>query len=167
MPTSTVTATHTRTNTATYLTDLILGTVGDLLASLGIDATRLYRDWAQDEAAIKQWILEASLKKLVLECVQPNGTVAPIFEFPVTYSATGLGNAAFAAQRAKLARYRAKLASVPRGTTYRIVCTFQGAHSPMDGWSPTKRTSTAGLKANNFGVLGSGPHATASMRVLS
>jgi Bacterial HORMA domain 2 len=167
VPTSTATATHTRTHTATYLTDLVLGTIGDLLADLGIDATRLYRDWAQDEAAIKQWIEEESLAMVVLECVQPSGKVAPIVEFPVRYTATGLGDAAFTAQRAKLARFRAKLEAVPRGTAFRLFCTYRTAHTPMPGWSPGRRASTEGMRATNFGLLGSAPHASASMRLLS
>lgn len=167
MPTSTATATHTRTHTATYLTDLVLGTIGDLLADLGIDATRLYRDWAQDEAAIKKWIEEESLAMVVLECVQPSGKIAPIVEFPVAYTAIGLGDAAFTAQRAKLARYRAKLESVPRGTTFRLFCTYRKACAAMPGWSPGRRASTEGMRATNFGILGSAPHASVSMRLLS
>jgi len=166
--TATTTTTHTRTHTATYLAEVILGTIGDLLADLGIDASRLYRDWEQDEAAIKQWIEEQSLDTVVLECRQPGGKVAPIVEFPVSYNAYGLGDAAFTAQRAKLARYRAKLASVPAGSTFGLVCTYRTSyHTPMPGWSPTSRASTAGLRSSNFGVLASAPHATASMRVLS
>lgn len=167
MAVSTATASHTRTHTATFLADLILGTMSDLLADLGIDVTRLYRDWNQDEAAIQQWIYEESLEMVTLECTQPSGKVALIVEFPVAYSAAGLGDAAFGAQRAKLARYRAKLESVPAGTTYRLFCSFRTARTPMPGWSPGTRASTDGLRASNFGVLGSGPHATASMRVLS
>ncbi len=168
MTTATTTTTHTRTHTATYLAEVILGTIGDLLADLGIDASRLYRDWEQDEAAIKQWIEEQSLDTVVLECRQPGGKVAPIVEFPVSYNAYGLGDAAFTAQRAKLARYRAKLASVPAGSTFGLVCTYRTSyHTPMPGWSPTSRASTAGLRSSNFGVLASAPHATASMRVLS
>ncbi len=167
MPTATSTTVHTRTHTATFLTDLVLGTIGDLLADLGIDATRLYRDWAQDEAAIKQWIEEESLAMVVLECVQPGGSVSPIVEFPVAYTATGLGDAAFTAQRAKLARYRAKLERVPSGTTFRLFCSYRKAYTPMLGWSPGTRASTAGMRATNFGLLGSAPHASASMRVLS
>jgi hypothetical protein len=166
--TATSTTTHTRTHTATYLAEVILGTIGDLLADLGIDASRLYRDWEKDEAAIKQWIEEQSLDTVVLECRQPGGKVAPIVEFPVSYDAYGLGDAAFTAQRAKLARYRAKLATVPSGTTFGLVCTYRTSyHTPMPGWSPTTRAATAGLRSSNFGVLASAPHATASMRVLS
>jgi hypothetical protein len=167
MTTATATTVHTRTHTATYLAEVILGTVGDLLADLGIGASRLYRDWDQDEAAIKQWIEEESLDTVVLECRQPSGKVAPVVEFPVSYTAYGLGDAAFTAQRAKLARYRAKLASVPTGTTFGLVCTFRRTRTPMPGWSPTTRASTAGLRATNFGVLASAPHASTSMRVLS
>jgi hypothetical protein len=165
--TATSTTTHTRTHTATYLADLLLGTIGDLLADLGIDATRLYRDWDQDEAAIKKWIEEASLAMVVLECVQPSGMVAPIVEFPVSYTSVGLGDASFTAHRAKLARYRAKLQRVPAGTTFRLFCTYRKARTPMPGWYPGTRASTDGLRARNFGVLGSAPHASASMRVLS
>jgi hypothetical protein len=167
MSTATSTTTHTRTHTATYLAELVLGTIGDLLADLGIDATRLYRDWAQDEAAIKQWIAEQSLSMVILECVQPSGKIAPIFEFPVSYSSIGLGDAAFTAQRAKMARYRAKLESVPRGTGYQLFCSFRTARTTMPGWSAGTRASTEGLRATNLGVLGSAPHASASMRVLS
>ena len=166
MSTATSTSTHTRIHTATYLAELVLGTIGDLLADLGIDATRLYRDWSQDEAAIKQWIYEQSLSIVILECVQPSGGVAPIFEFPVSYSSAGLGDAAFTAQRAKMARFRAKLETVPRGTEYRLFCTFRSARTSMPGWSPGTRASTEGLRATNLGVLGSAPHASASMRML-
>jgi hypothetical protein len=168
MTTATSTFTYTRTHTATFLAEVILGTIGDLLADLGIDARRLYRDWDQDEAAIQKWIEEESLDTVVLECRQPSGRVAPIIEFPVSYTAYGLGDAAFTAQRAKLARYRAKLASVPAGTTFGLVCTYRKSyHTPMPGWSPTTRASTTGLRSTNFGILASAPHASTSMRVLT
>jgi len=166
MATVTSTATYTRTNTAVYLTDVILGAIGDILAQLGIDTTRLYADWDQDERAIKKWIEEESLKQVVLECHQPGGSVAPIIEFPVVYQASGVGDAAFTAQRAQLARFRAKLASVPRGTVFGLICTYRAAHTTMPGWKPTTRASTEGLQALNFGTLASAPHASASMRVL-
>lgn len=129
-PTSTSVSTYTRTQTATYLTDVVMGAIADILADLKIDVTLLYRDWKQDEAAIAAWIEEESLQQVVLECQQPNGTVAPIIEFPVAYTTTGKGDATFTADRAALARYRAKLERVPAGTTYGLICTFQTtAHS--------------------------------------
>lgn len=164
--TSTSTSTYTRTNTAVYLTDVVMGAIADILGHLRIDLTTLYRDWAQDEAAIKTWIEEGSLKQVVLECHQPNGTVAPIIEFPVSYQASGVGDASFTADRASLARYRAKLAGVPTGTTYNIICTFNGAHTPMPGWGPATRASTTGLQSMRFGTLGSAPHASVDMRYL-
>src|SRR4051794_26441966 len=105
--TSTSTTVYTRTHTATYLAELVLGTIGDLLAALGINSSRLYHEWDQDQAAIETWIDEQSLATVILECHQPTGKTAPIFEFPISYSAYGLGDAAFTEQRAKLARYRA------------------------------------------------------------
>ena len=112
-PTSTSVSTYTRTQTATYLTDVVMGAIADILSDLKIDVTVLYRDWKQDEAAIAAWIEEESLQQVVLECHQPNGTVAPIIEFPVAYTETGKGDATFTADRAALARYRAKLDGFP------------------------------------------------------
>jgi hypothetical protein len=163
---ATTTRTHTRTETAVYLTDVILGAIADILGALGIDATRLYADWSQDERAIKDWIDEESLDQVVLECHQPSGKVAPVIEFPVSYSPSGIGDASFTAQRAQLARFRAKLETVPRGTTFALICTFRKAHTSKPGWGPTTRASTEGLRSTNFGSLASGPHASASMRIL-
>lgn len=163
-PTSTSTSTYTRVQTAVYITEVVMGTIADILADLRIDLTRLYRDWKQDEAAITNWIAEGSLEQVVLECHQPNGTVKPVLEFPLTYRVGGEGNAAFTADRAALARYRAKLDRVPPGTTFTLVCTFNGAHSTQPGWSPGNRASIEGLQSLRFGTLGNAPHASVGLR---
>lgn len=134
------------------------------MADLGIDLTRLYRDWAQDEAAIQAWILERSLAMVVLECHQPSGTVAPVIEFPVQYRPGGEGDAQFTAHRASVARFRAKLDRVPSGTTYAMFCTFRGPHSAQPGWSAGNRASLAGLRSTSLGTIASAPDAAASMK---
>jgi hypothetical protein len=164
--TATSTSTFTRTHTAVYLTEVVMGTIADILADLRIDLTRFYRDWKQDEAAIAAWIAEGSLKEVVLECHQPNGTVSPVIEFPVSYRADGLGDAKFTAARAALARYRAKLDRVPAGTVFALVCTFNGPHSSQAGWGPANRASTDHLRSLRFGTLASAPHASVDMRYL-
>jgi hypothetical protein len=143
-----------------------MGTIADILADLGIDLTRLYRDWKQDESAIAAWIEEESLEQVVLECHQPGGTVSPIIEFPVAYQASGVGNATFTADRAALARYRTKLDRVPAGTGFSLICTFRKARTPQPGWGPASRASTGGLDSLRFGTLGGAPHASVGMRYL-
>lgn len=162
--TSTYTTTHTytRTHTATYLTGVVMGAVSDILGHLGIDRGRLYSNWDRDERAIEAWIEEGSLKQVVLECTTPNGRLAAAFEFDVAY--TSVSGAEFRASQARLARFRDKIGSVPAGTTYRLVCTFNGWHSDQPGWSSTRRASTAGLSSSSFGTLGRAPEATASLR---
>lgn len=166
MPTYTTTSTYTRTHTAVYLTEVILGAIGDILAHLGIDLTYLYSNWERDEAAIKKWIEEESLKEVILECYRPDGTVRPVIEFPVSYQTTGRADIAFTEHRAALARYRAKIDSVPRGTTFRLFCTFRKSHTPMPGWSAGTRASTSGLNSMSFGTLASAPHGNVGMRYL-
>ncbi len=157
-------STFTRTHTATHLADVILGSIADILATLDIDPTRLFADWPTDQSAISAWIAEGSLECVALECHRPNGTVNPIFEFPVSYTVSGVGNRKFTADRAALAAYLAKLQRVPRGTAYRLFCSFSGPHSPQPGWSPGTRASVDGMRSSSFGTLASGPHADASMR---
>lgn len=163
MSTSTSTTTYTYTHTATYLSDVIMGTIGDVLALLGITPNGATR-WDQDQSAIAAWIEERSLEMVVLECNRPDGTVKPIFEFPVTYKTTGQGE--FENSRAAMARAHAKISSVPSGTTYRLFCTFRTARTPQPGWSSGTRASTDGLRSSSFGTLADAPHASASARYL-
>jgi hypothetical protein len=166
MTTLTRTTTHTRTHTATYLSDVIMGAIGDILGALGINPATFFTDWDQDQRAIAAWIEEGSLEQVVLECHRPDGTVRPVFEFPITYEPRGEGSASFVNSRAALARYQAKLTSVPSGTTHRLFCTFTAYHTPQRGWSPGTRASTAGLRSTSFGSLAEAPHARANLRFL-
>jgi hypothetical protein len=163
MSTFTSTTTYTYTHTATYLSDVIMGTIGDVVALLGIkphDAAR----WDLDQLAIAAWIEERSLDMVVLECHRPGGAARPIFEFPVSYDVSGAGQ--FEDSRASWARYQAKISSVPAGTSYKLVCTFRTSRTPQPGWGPGVRSSTSGLQSASFGSLAEAPHARASMRYL-
>lgn len=163
MSTSTSTTTYTYTHTATYLSDVIMGTISDILALLGVTPSNAAR-WDLDQRAIAAWIEEQSLDTVVLECHRSNGTVKPIFEFPITYKGTGQGD--FENSRAAMARAQAKITSVPSGTTYQLFCTFRRPRTPQDGWSHGTRASTNGLHSTSFGTLADAPHASASARYL-
>ncbi len=162
--TATATSTYTRTHTATHLADVIMGSIADILGTLRIDATRLFADWDTDHLAIRKWIEEGSLKSVTLECHQPDGSVNPILEFPVAYTNGGEGDRQFTADRAALARYLAKLQSVPNGTRFQLFCSFNGPHSSQPGWGPGTRTSVDGMQSYSFGTLAAGPHANTSLR---
>jgi len=162
--TTTSTYSYTRVHTATHLTEVILGSIGDILADLGIRTGPLHDEWVTNENAIKAWITEGSLDQVVLECHPPTGPANPVIEFPVTYTATGTGDAEFTTSRARLARFLAKLTRVPAGTTFKLVCIFNGPRTPQVGWSPTTRASTSGLQSLSFGTVGSAPHASAGLR---
>ena len=153
-----------RTHTATHLADVILGSIADILGTLGIDATRVFADWDRDQRAISAWIEEGSLACVALECHQPAGTVAPIFEFPVSYAISGEGDRKFTADRAALARYLAKLERVPAGTVYRLFCSFNFSHSDQSGWGTATRASLSGMRSYSFGTLAAGPHGSAGLR---
>ena len=166
MTTLTRATTHTRTHTATYLSDVIMGAIGDILGALGINPATFFTDWDQDQRAIAAWIEAGSLEQVVLECHRPDGTVRPVFEFPITYEPRGEGPTSFVNSRAALARYQAKLTSVPSKTTHRLFCTFNGYHTHQRGWSPGTRASTSGLRSTSFGSLAEAPHARANLRCL-
>ena len=163
MTTSTSTYTYTITQTATYLGEMIMGEIADLLAMLSIAPNNAAR-WDLDQRAITAWIAERSLDTVVLECHRPDGSTRPIFEFPITYRLTGEGE--FENSRAAIARARAKISLVPSGTTYRLFCTFRTARSEQRGWTAGTRAATDGLRSSAFGVLADAPHARADFRYL-
>lgn len=162
MTVSTSSSVYTSTHTATYLSDVIVGAIADILALLGIAPAGSIR-WDEDEAAFTAWIREQSLETVILECRRPDGGTRPIFEFPITYRN---GEAVFEDSRASWARAQAKISSVPAGTTYKLVCRFRSARTPQAGWGPGVRASTSGLRATSFGTLADAPHASASVRYL-
>lgn len=165
--TNTHTTTYTRTHTATHLSDVVMASISEILATLGIDASRLYSDWRQDASAISAWIEEGSLAAVVLECRRPSGVTDPIFEFAISYTAGGYGDKKFTSDNASLMRYAAKLKTVPTGTTFRLFCTFSMSHSSQPGWSTGTRASTDGLRSRTIGTLAGGPHGTATTRLFS
>ena len=164
--TRTSTTTVTRTHTATHLAKVILTSVAGILAELSIDRTQLFGHWPCAHHAISNWIEEGSLECVVLECHQPGGAVSPILEFPVSYGSSGVGDRKFTFDRASLARYLAKLHSVPDGTSFRLLCTFNGHRSQQPGWGPAIRTSVSVMRAHSFGRLATAPHASANLRYL-
>ncbi|MFY0407930.1 hypothetical protein [Solicola sp. PLA-1-18] len=158
----------TRTHTANHLSDVIMSSVGDILAALKINTNRFYSDWTQDCAAISAWIEEGTLKTVALECHRPDGVVKPVFDFDVSYTNGGVGDRKFVADNASLLKYMAKLDEVPAGTTYRLFCSFNSHwHSPQAGWSPGSKASTSGLRSRTVGTLAGGPDATATTRIHS
>lgn len=163
MALSTSTQIITRAHTAVHLTSAIEGAIAEILGHLGISARTLLSEWGVEyEPAIQAWIKEGSLDKVVLECTRPGGTVDPIFEFPIDYLADG--GASLSHRHVALARQWVKLNRVPSGTSYRIICSYNGTHTPQSRWSPTTRTSTASLQSVTLGTLAAGPYARASVR---
>lgn len=165
--TGTHTTTYTTTHTATYLADLLMTSFASILGSLGIDSTQLYTGWAQDQSAISAWIAEQSLEAVLLQCHQPSGVVSPIFRFPVRYTSLGKGDEVFVSDSTALAKYQAKIASVPRGTTFKLLCTFRLPRSEQPGWQATTAASTVGMTSRTIGTLGSAPHASVSAQIYS
>lgn len=160
--------TTTRTQTAVHLSDVIMSSIGDILTTLKIGTTSFFRDWTQDVTAISNWIEEGTLKSVSLECHRPDGTVKPVFDFDVNYTAGGYGDCRFTEDNASLLTYLAKLERVPAGSTYRLFCSFNSSwHSNQKGWGPGNKASTNGLRSRTIGTLAGGPDATATTRIHS
>lgn len=163
MSTSTTTRTTTRIHTATHLINAVVGAIAEILAHLEVSARSLLAEWdTQYEPALRTWIYEGSLATIALECHRPDGTTEPIFEFPIQY--TPDGSASLSHRHVALARHWLKIGRVPAGTTYRIICSFNGWRSEQPGWTSTSRVSTSGMRSVSLGTLAAGPHAAASAR---
>jgi hypothetical protein len=154
MATTTTTRTTTVTHTATFLCDAIHGSVVEIMTRLGLATSAL--SWTtRYEPAIKAWIAEQSLSNIVLECTTPAGTVSQ-FHFDINYTD---GTAPFRLRNQTLAGYYDKIARLPTGTTWRIICDHRGYHTPQPGWSSTTFSASNGL-ANALGTLARAPYAS-------
>jgi hypothetical protein len=118
--------------------------------------------WKTIERGLRTWIAEGSLDDVRLECGD-TGDPDAVFQVPLSYRLNGDGDIAFVGSQAPLTRALAKLESVPNGRAYRVVVTFDGDHTHIDGWSPTNSASTNGVSSYAFGGLGAGPDAMASL----
>ena len=141
-----------------------MGAIADMLALLGIAAQRhrplgpgRARDRRLDRGAVR-W------STVVLECHRPDGTVRPIFEFPVTYEIAGEG-AIRELAGGDGARPRE---DQPGALGHHLQARLRLPHGPSrhNGWSPATRASTDGLRSTSFGSLAEAPHARASLRYL-
>src|SRR4051812_38805832 len=110
----------TRVQTAVHLTDVITGTLTHILAHLGLDPSYLTEHWTTIEKGLKAWIAEGSLIDVRLEVGRLLDPEA-VFEIPLEYRVSGDGNVEFVTSQARQTRALAKLASVPAGSTYRVV----------------------------------------------
>ena len=164
MSTSTATSAYTSTHTATYLADIILGTLTEAIGQLGLNPSKITRDWATIEAGIAQWIKEQSLRSVSVEFTLPSGGTM-VIDFIVEYSASASQAAAFSASKARISRFLTKYSALPSGTTYRLVADYSGYHTPMPGWGSTHAVKRTGLQANSAGTLATAPGATAHMSI--
>jgi hypothetical protein len=156
------TSTSARTRTAVHLTDAITGAFAFILSYLGLSTTYLAANWDAIELGLVTWMNEGSLKDVCLEFGDPTKPVA-VFEIPIEYQFTGQAKQEYVANRARLARLAAKIATVPARTPYRVVVSHNGWHTDVGGWSPTTLADRSGLASRSLGTLGSGPEASASL----
>jgi hypothetical protein len=163
--TSTSTYAYTGTHVATYLTDTVLGTLVEAIAQLGLDPTVVTDSWAENEAAITQWIFERSLKSVSVEFSTPTGKLITVVEFPVEYATAGADQAQFRASKERIRRFLAKWGTLPAGTRTRLLVHFYGPRTPMPGWSPGTAADRSGLRSISAGTLATAPGATASMTI--
>lgn len=166
MSVTTGTYVETKTRTAVYLTDVIMGTFENILAHLSFGSAYLTRHWNTIERGLITWIAEGSLEDVRLECGDPSDPEA-VFKVPLGYQVSGDGDITFVTSQARVARALAKLESVPAGTRYRVVVSFRGAHTEVDGWESTTAVSTDGMRSYALGSLGAGPDASASLTYFS
>jgi hypothetical protein len=136
-----------------------------VLGHLGLPTRALINEWYDYyDPALCAWIEERSLKCVVVECHRPGGKIEPVLEFPIEYTSS---SAELSHRHVALARQWAKLTRVPSGTTFKVICQYNGYHSPQPHWGPTTRASTAGMRSVTLGTLAEGPGASASIRYLT
>ena len=120
------------------LADVILGSIADILGTLGIDPTRLFADWSTDQAAISNWIGEGSLKCVALECHRPERNGESDLRVPGDVHGQWAGGSEIHSRSGRaVAKYSSEVAAgYPMEPAYRLFCSFNGPHSVAGGMVP-------------------------------
>jgi hypothetical protein len=167
MSTAVGTHTNTRVRTAVHLTDAIIGTFQNIVASLGLAPDYVQTRWDTIERGLTTWITEGSLDEVSFE-FGPQAHPDAVFVVPLSYTVSGDGDVSFVTNQARLARLMAKVESVPPGTSYRMVVSHKGSYASVDGWKDTTAADTSALVSSfAMGNIASGPDASASLNYLT
>ena len=146
--------------TVTHVTAKILLTLKEIIRDIGLDPSKLAKDWETYEEAVSTWIASGHFKRITLEVYHPctYGLVRR-WDMDVSYSTVGDGQRWVDTAAVRYAIAKAGLA--PADCLYDIIVTTAPDRPKVDGWGPCELRSTEGFKRYSVGatVGGNGLHA--------
>ncbi len=148
---STVVAVNTYTNTVTYVTDMLLISIKNIIRLSGLDPSKFADDWGWMERGIKTWLDTHDLEKVVLEVYEPKtDKLVGRWDFEISYGFSG--DDSFFVDPDVIKYHIRKQGVIPNICEYRILTTTRPERPDVQGWTKTIFRSTDGFVRQSIGT---------------
>lgn len=140
----------TRVHTVTFVTQKIMYTLKEIVRLVGLDPTKLSREWAVIERGVSTWLRTGHLERVTLEIRTPDGArLAGRWDLDIDYDLPGDGTMWADAQEV---RYNIlKAGHVPSTCEYSIWASAPGGPS-VAGWGSGQMLSKSGFRRYSLGT---------------
>lgn len=155
----------TRTQTATYVAQKIVGAMQLILTELGLGSASFRYDWRGPERAMAFWMDERTLISADVEVYDVStDRMVTLFAFPISYYDSTATDATFRSDL-EMARNAARkaLPYVGAGIAFRFLIYARPNHTPLPGWTTTTARSTDGMTKYAVGEGARGPYGAAAI----
>ncbi len=140
------------THSVTYVADNILKSLKDIIRLSGLDPSKLVGSWDTNMRALRTWIGNSELEKVVLEIYNPTtGALIRRWDIDVVYGWSSAGDGNFWTDTEQLRYAILKTGLAPDQATYDLILQTKPNRTPVQGWSDTAYRSTNGMVRNSLG----------------
>lgn len=142
---------NTYTHTVTYVTEMLLLSLKEIVRGSGLSPEKLTDDWASYQLAISTWLDTRDLETVVLEVFNPSsGTLVGRWDFDIIYGISGDGGMWVDTDDI---RYHIKKAGLwPADCDYKIMALTKPGRPDVFGWSKGALRSTEGFIRQSIGT---------------
>jgi hypothetical protein len=139
------TTTTTRSHVATYLTDKMLLSLGNIIRDSGLNMQSFVNSRSTYEAGVKTWLNSGHLEKVILEIFDAS-TSSLVKRWDFDFFTDGNGELGFWFDPGDISYHLAKAGKSPSQCSYTIVVTTKPNRPDVAGWSSCNLRDTANLR---------------------
>lgn len=148
---STAVHVNTRTHSVTYVTDMLLMSLKNVIRGSGLSPAKLADEWETLNRGIRAWLASKHLESVVLEVFDPRtGELVGRWDFDIVYGSVGEGG--FWVDPDEIKYHILKQGIWPGNCSYGVVVTTKPGREHVSGWSSCQLRSTDGFVRQSLGT---------------
>src|SRR5260370_316456 len=138
------TTSTTHTHVITYLTEMMLYSLGNIIRDSGLDMERFADNRVNYERGIKEWLTSGHLEKVILEVFDP-ATAALVRRWDFELEVDGDGDLGFWFDGADIRYHLLKSGKIPSKCGYALIVATKPGRPDVAGWTPCTLRDTGQL----------------------